>query len=130
MKNIFTKKKSKGDKNFELVTEEAKKVIQKHGFGILYSIDFGEMSVSKRDISIGDYIQLWICHAGIWFPLLDQDKSFGALLPCPLCIYEEWDHIVYALVNSDAQLWLHPSYTSSVLTQKAGCVVRELFDDL
>jgi uncharacterized protein (DUF302 family) len=106
------------------------KVIKENGFGILYTIDFWAMSLKKRQVSIGKYIQVGMCHPDIWFALLDNDKSFGSLLPCPLCVYEEEGKILVSIVDSQAQLSVHPLYTPSMLTQEATWLIDELFKKL
>ena len=126
---ILTKNLSKNLSLDELL-EHINHQIQKFGFGVLYHIDFGELSLKKRNIPIGVYRQLGICHPDIWFWFLDQDKSYGALLPCPLCIYEEDTSRVVSIVESDAQLWIHPSYTPSMLSEKASCLLHDLFASL
>ena len=115
---------------FEESVRHVKKIVSESKFGVLYTIDFGAMSVEKRGVMMDNYIQLGICHPDIWFGLLDKDKSFGALLPCPLCIYEDNGEVIVSIVDSEAQLSIHPSYSKSTLTQKASCLISDLFGKL
>jgi uncharacterized protein (DUF302 family) len=88
------------------------------------------MSIKKRGIDMGKYLQIGICHPDIWFAALNEDKSFGALLPCPLCVYEDDNKITVSIVDSHAQLSIHPLYTDGIVPPETLHFVSDLFGDL
>lgn len=116
--------------DFWSLIDHVKKIVQEHWFGILYEIDFQQKFAAGLGKTFTPYYQLWICNPSIGFSLLDGDKKTWALLPCPVCIYEEKGSLFIVMVHPSSQLWLMDSPEVGLIAQKADCLVDEMFAKL
>ena len=116
--------------NFSSIIEHVRNVAKENAFGILYEIDFQQKFKEKLNIDFEQYYQLWVCNPSIGYNLLNTDKSIGSLLPCPVCIYQEWDQYFVSIVRPSAQLWLSDNEDISLLAQKADCLVQDVFEKI
>lgn len=129
MTNAILIKETHGS-DFLALVEYIRDVAQENGFGILYEINFQQKFKAKLNIEFDHYHQLWVCNPSIGYNLLNTDKSIWSLLPCPICIYQEWDKYFVSIVKPSAQLWLSDNEAISLLAQKADCLVQDVFDKI
>lgn len=106
----------------------AKQAIQESGFWILYEIDFKEKIHEKLWKEIHECTQLWICSAKIWYQVLEVDSAFGCLLPCSLCVYQQWEKWYLSTLSPTAQLWVTENETIQSLWKEADRLMQGLFD--
>ena len=73
--------------------------LKDEGFGVLSEIDMQAVLQKKRNVDIGRYVILGICHPPFAERVLQIERNAGVLLPCSVVVYEQGEGSVVAILD-------------------------------
>jgi uncharacterized protein (DUF302 family) len=73
--------------------------LKEEGFGVLSEIDMQSTLKQKRNVDVGRYVILGVCHPPFAERALQADRNAGLLLPCNVVVYEQSEGSVVAILD-------------------------------
>jgi uncharacterized protein (DUF302 family) len=86
--------KTKTNKDFKQATEDLKKSLADHKFGVLWELNFKDKLKEKGLHFSSNFKVLEVCNPVRAKEVLDQNIEVGYFLPCKMVVFEE-DSLVY-----------------------------------
>ncbi len=113
-------------KNFDLVEQKVRDILQSKGFGILTEIDVKETLKKKLNIERTPYKILGACNPPRAHRAIESEPDIGVLLPCNVILYVEENKIVVSAMNPASALGL----IGNPEVDKIGNEVEEIMNEV
>ena len=96
------KYKVKTDKDFEQATEDLKKSLEAHKFGVLWELNFKDKLKEKGLDFDKNYKVLEVCNPLQAKKVLEKQIEVGYFLPCKIVVYEDGNDVFIGMLNPTA----------------------------
>lgn len=90
--------------SFDEAVEEARRLLQEAGYGILSEIDVRAKLEEKLGVEREPYVILGACNPPLAREGIDAEPELGALLPCNVIVYERGGRVHVAAVEPQTML--------------------------
>ena len=95
--------------SYEAAIDRVTAELAAEGFGVLTTIDVGEILRKKLKVEFGKYTILGACNPPLAHKALLTDRQIGLLLPCNVIVYEKNGTTVVGAFDPMVMLSLSPT---------------------
>lgn len=91
--------KIRTDKSFEKATEDLKKSLDNHNFGVLWELNFKDKLVEKGLDFDKNFKILEVCNPQQAKEVLERHIEVGYFLPCKMVVYEDDNSVFIGMIK-------------------------------
>jgi uncharacterized protein (DUF302 family) len=93
--------------------------LKEEGFGVLSEIDMQATLKQKRNVDVGRYVILGVCHPPFAERALQTDRNAGLLLPCNVVVYEQSEGSVVAILDPMKAISIADNSALDIIAEEA-----------